>query len=155
MLQISEALFLKRSNGPLRNELSLRSVQVGEPGNKAKTSPPGETTNVSPLVALGVLQHVGHAEPERLTYVTHNLRSLTSSRDQVDKDLYDFVTAKLCSRLSDLDLLQHPTVQAELKKGPLWERCASLSWYEGIIEKHAQGTKHCRLFQPLPGPPPT
>lgn len=58
-------------------------LYVGEPGNKAKTSPPGETTNVSPLAALGVLQHVGHAEPERLTYVTHNLRSLTSSRDQV------------------------------------------------------------------------
>lgn len=34
-------------------------------------------------------------------------------------------------------------------------RCASRSWYEGIIKKNAQDTKHCRLFHPLPVPPQT
>ncbi len=37
-----------------------------------------------------------------------------SSSSQVDEMLYDLVSAKMCSRLSHMQLLEHPAVEAEL-----------------------------------------
>lgn len=41
---------------------------------------------------------------------------------QVDEMLYDIVSAKMCSRLSSMNLLKHPVVEAELAACPLGER---------------------------------
>eukprot|EP00752_Nemacystus_decipiens_P002221 g2108.t2 len=102
----------------------------------------------------------GNHNPDKLQYITQDLRDIASASNQVDEMLYDIVSAKMCSRLSHMNLLGHPAVEAELAACPLGERCASKEWYEGIInstkdmiETHSKGNRRCRLFQPLTRPP--
>ncbi|CAM9397738.1 unnamed protein product [Ectocarpus sp. 12 AP-2014] len=103
----------------------------------------------------------------RVQCITQDLRDNASAANQarphalVDQKLYDVVSAKMCFRLSELGLLEHPAVHAELGTSLLGERCASREWYEGIIDSidgtirtHSRGSRErCRLFQPLPRPP--
>ncbi|CAM9672355.1 unnamed protein product [Ectocarpus sp. 8 AP-2014] len=115
---------------------------------------------------LDLLQHDDDG-PGRVQFITQDLRDTAWAANQarphalVDQKLYDVVSAKMCSRLSELGLLEHPAVHAELGTSLLGERCASREWYEGVIDNMDCTTKsfphesreRCRLFQPLPRPP--
>ncbi|CAM9138026.1 unnamed protein product [Ectocarpus sp. 4 AP-2014] len=115
---------------------------------------------------LDLLRHDDDG-PGRVQCITQDLRDTASAANQarphalVDQKLYDVVSAKMCFRLNELGLLEHPAVRAELGTSLLGERCASREWYEGVIDSidgtirtHPQEShERCRLFQPLPRPP--
>lgn len=53
---------------------------------------------------------------------------------QIDEALYDFVVAKMCSRLKELNLLRHPAVATELGRSALGERWGRGSWWTNYIK---------------------
>lgn len=56
----------------------------------------------------------GHKHNEGMKHITAELRNVAIRANTVDNALHEFVSAKFCRLLQESELLEHPSVTAEL-----------------------------------------
>lgn len=76
----------------------------------------GVMTNLSTNDGGGSRQNKGKKYEEGIQYITPQLRDIASRANAVDEALHRFVSAKFCTRLREVGLLNHPLVEEELQR---------------------------------------
>lgn len=72
---------------------------------------------------VGGRKNVGKKHELGIKHITPELRAKAREANGVDQAIYDFVSAKFCHRVREVDLLTHPVVDAELATfTPMYER---------------------------------
>lgn len=67
-----------------------------------------------PAAGVGSRHNTGKKHEEGIKHITPQLKAIASRANAVDEALHEFVSAKFCQRLRELDLLDHPLVAREM-----------------------------------------
>lgn len=96
----------------------------------------------------------GAKHEEGIKHITPKLREAASKANAVDEALHEFVSAKFCQRLQDLELLDRPLVAEELAGyETLHQRCTDTNWITSTLERFKPLVpEDCRLYRPMAHP---